>query len=237
MRRPFVLIAVAGLAALATTTGATSASAASPPVTGSVTCAVSADSTFTPALGYTQGLAGKHVSPNANTKWRLEGTLAGCTGTQAGGNPRFPGPIATGDLLIRAKGVTHSCAAMTANGMEVRSARVRWYDALGNRKGTTKATGTATVDGLFDGSPFLSFNPPVLWPGYVPPGLFTFTVNAVGKTTSKAFPGEAVTITAVADETLAMIQVPCSFTAPPLSGGMAGFGFHGTNGAATLGVS
>jgi hypothetical protein len=126
---------------------------------------------------------------------------------------------------------------MTATGMVIRSVRVRWYDALGNRKGTTKATGTATVAGLFDGSPFQSFNPPVFWPGYVPPGLITFTVHAVGKSTSRAFPGDAVTITAVADQTLAMIQRPCSFTSPPLDGGMRDFRFHGTNGAASLAVS
>jgi hypothetical protein len=231
------LAAGVGAASLVAATLPAPASAASPPLTGSAACTLNGDSTFSPALGYSQGLGGKKVSPNANTKWRLEATLTGCSGTQSGGSPRVPGAIATGDVLVRGKGVTHSCAAMTASGMAIKSVRVRWYDVLGNRKGTTKATGTATVAGLFDGSPFQSINPPVFWPSYVPPGVITFAVNAVAKPTSRAFPGDTLTITAPADATLSNIALPCSFTSPPLSLGMRDFGFHGTNGAATLAVS
>ena len=235
-RRVLVTTMLAG-ALLASGLAPTAATAAPPPLTGSVACALDANSTFNPAIGYGPGKTGRHIGPNANSKWRLAGTLAGCTGSQSGGNPRRPGPIATGEVQLKGRADGHTCSAVTANGFAVQSVKIRWFDALGGYVSTTKATGTATATGLFNGTPYQTFDPPVFWPGYSPPGVITFTVNAIATANSKAFPGDALTLTAVADETMADFTFPCSFTAPPVGLGLPALGHHGENGPSTLAVS
>jgi hypothetical protein len=227
----------AGLA-IAMAIGPPMASAASPPPprTGTVTCALSADSTFTPALGYGRGIFGPRVSPHADARWRAKGALTACTGTQTGGSPTRPGPITHGELVLKAKAVEHRCENVTASGMTVSTLRIRWFDAADRLLRTTKATGTVSVAGLANGSTYSSFVPLVIDPDFVPPGIITFQATATAAPDSQVFPAEPITMTAVADQTISDMQLPCSYTTPPLTQGVPFFGFHGVHGPASLSV-
>jgi hypothetical protein len=213
--------------------------AAPPPLTGSVSCTLTAASTFNPPLAYQRGLLGKKVGPNVNSKWLLEGTLTGCTGTQTGGSPRTPGPIDHGEILVKAKATGHHCALLTEHGMTVKKVRIKWFDAAGNTKSTTKGTGTATVTGLGNGSKYLAFDPPVIDPNYVPPGIITVHVSATGKPSSGAFPNQALTMTAVADQTIDSLPFICHTVpfSPPLTSGFYGLDFNGVNAPSTTSIS
>jgi hypothetical protein len=242
MRRNSRQLLIAGLAAGTLIGGGLlalpAAEAATPPIDGTVSCTLTGSSTFSPALGYRQGIGGKRVSPNANAKWRLDGTLTGCSGTQTGGSPRTPGPIARGEIVVRGKATGHECSGLTANGMTVRSVRIKWFDALGNRMPSTKATGVATVAGLYNGfPPFISFDPIIFDPSYVPPGVITFNLSGTVKSTARAFPGRPITMTAAADETLESMVTPCNTRqTPSLTFGISGFGFTGTTGSSTISI-
>jgi len=89
---------------------------------------------------------------------------------------------------------------------------------------------------LGNGFAFLLTSPPQLDPNFVPPGIITFTVSATSLPTSRAFPGSSIAMTAVADETVGMMQLPCSFTTPPLNLGVPALGFHGVYGPSTVSV-
>ena len=237
--RLLVTALLGGSLATMTVFGQSAAHAATPPLTGTVSCTLTAASTFTPALGYHQGIGGKRVSPSANAKWRVEGTLTACSGAQTGGNPRIPGPIARGEILLKGKAVGHQCGSLTANGMTVTSVRIKWFDAAGNRMPTTKATGSTTVTGLYNGfPPFISFDPITFDPSYVPPGVITFHGAGTAKATARAFPGRHLTMTAVADRTLESMVTPCNtHQAPSLTFGIDGFNFGGVNAPSTVSIS
>ncbi len=237
-RLPLAALLVGSLAA-AIAAGPPVAGAATPPLMGTVSCTLTAASTFTPALGYRQGIGGKKVSPRANAKWRVEGTLTACSGAQTGGNPRRPGPIARGEILLKGKADGHQCASLTANGLTVSSVRIKWFDATGNRMPTTKATGSTTVAGLYGGfPPFISLDPITLDPSYVPPGVITFHGAGTVKGTARAFPGGHVTLTAVADRALDSMVTPCNtHQVPSLTFGIDGFTFGGVHGPSSLSIS
>jgi hypothetical protein len=237
MRRRVLVTTMLAGALLASGLAPRAASAAPPPLTGSVSCALDAASTFAPAIGYGPGKTGRRLRPNADSKWKLTGSLSGCTGSQSGGHPRRPGPIVSGEVQVKGRADGHTCAAMTANGMTIPSMKLRWFDAQGELVSTTNATGTATAHGLFNGTPYESNSPPVFWPDYSPPGIISFTVDAVAKANSKAFPGDSLSLTVVADETMADFTFPCSFTYPPVGLGLPAFGHHGENGPSALAVS
>lgn len=214
------------------------AQAATPPRTGTVSCTLTAASTFNPALGYRQGIGGKKVSPTANAKWRVEGNLTACSGTQTGGSPKT-GQIARGELLLKGKAVGHQCASLTEIGMTMPSVRIKWFDAAGNRIPTTSASGSITVSGLYSGfPPYISLDPITFDPSYVPPGVITFNGTGTAKPTARTFPGQQVTITAVADRTLQSMVTPCNtHQVPSLTFGIDGFTFGGVNGPSTFSIS
>jgi hypothetical protein len=243
MRRhgPRLLVTALLGGALATMTVAAIpvAHAAAPALTGTVSCALSAASTFNPPLNYQRGRLGKKVGPNANAKWSLEGTLTGCSGSQTGGNPRTPGPIDHGDVLVKGKAVGHQCTSLTASGMTIKNVRIKWFDAAGNTMPTTRATGAATVTGLGNGSPYISFNPLTLDPNYVPPGIITVNITATGKPNARAFPGQPLTMTAVADQTVDSLPFICHTVpfSPGLTSGFFGLDFNGVNGPSSTSIS
>jgi hypothetical protein len=215
------------------------AHAAAPPLTGTVSCALTAASTFKPPLNYQRGRLSKKVGPNANAKWSLEGTLTGCTGSQTGGSPHTPGPIDHGDILVKGKATGHQCTLLTASGMTIKTVRIKWFDAAGNAMSTTKATGTATVTGLGNGSKYSSFDPPVIDPNYVSPGIITINVTATGKPNAHAFPNQPLTMTAVADQTIDSLPSVCSTVpfSPGLESGLYGFDFTGVNGPSSTSIN
>lgn len=215
------------------------AHAAAPPLTGTVSCALTGASTFNPPLNYQRGRLGKKVGPNANAKWSLEGTLTGCTGRQTGGSPHTPGPIDHGDILVKGKATGHQCALLTASGMTIKTVRIKWFDAAGNTLPTTKAIGTATVTGLGNGSKYSSFDPLIIDPNYVAPGIITINVTATGKPNARAFPNQPLAITAVADQTIDSLPSVCSTVpfSPGLTSGLFGFDFTGVNGQSSTSIS
>jgi hypothetical protein len=221
---------------------ASAAEAATPPLTGTVSCALSATSTFTPWVNYgpspRPGFPNHNFKPRKYLKFQLNGHLSGCTGTQTGGNPRVPGPIRSGDIVVKGKAPGRGgCTALTTNGVTVRSVKIRWFDAAGNRMSSTNGTGTLQVAGLRDGfPPVISVNPIVYAPGYVPPGIITLTASGTGRATARAFPGRPITMSAVADQDLEDMREPCSYAPSPLEGGINGFGFHGVNGPSTISI-
>ena len=223
-------------------TAGTVANAATPPLTGTVSCALSATSAFTPWLNWSPsprpGYPNHNFRPGKYVKWQLTGHLSGCTGTQTGGNPRVPGPIRSGDIVIKGKALGQQCTSLTANGMTVRSVKINWFNAAGNRMPNAKGTGTLHVAGLGNGfPPIISVNPIVYAPGYVPPGIITLTASATGKSTARAFPGQHITMSAVADQDLEDMMEPCSYFPSPLEGGVNTFTFHGVNGPSSISIS
>jgi hypothetical protein len=74
-------------------------------------------------------------------------------------------------------------------------------------------------------------------PGYVPPGIITVTASGTGKATARAFPGQHITMSAVADQDLEDMQLPCSYRNSPLEIGIDSFTFHGVNGPSTISIS
>jgi hypothetical protein len=215
-----------------------SAATPAPPMTGNVACTLDGTSSFKPYLGYQPGIGDGKVSPDRDSTWKAVADLAGCSGTQAGGHPKKPGPIATGQLLVKATAVDHDCQKVTDHGLSLTRFRVRWKDAAGKSLTISLGTtGSVTVDGLRNGSPYLSFPPPVDDPSFVPPGIITLHGSGTVDPTSKVFPGEPFSFTAVADQTIVDSFVfPCSYATPPLAMGVRGFDFHGANGPSTLTV-
>lgn len=217
------------------------ADAATAPLTGTVSCSLSATSAFTPWINYSPsprpGFPNHNFRPGKYLKWQLTGHLSSCTGAQTGGNPRVPGPIRSGDVVVKGKALGQQCTTLTANGMTVRSVKITWFNAAGNRMPSAKGTGTLHVAGLGNGfPPVISVNPIVYAPGYVPPGIITLTASATGKATARAFPGRHITISAVADQDLEDMRFPCSYATSPLEMGISGFTFHGVNGPSTISV-
>ena len=206
-----------------------------PPMTGNVACNYDGTSSFRPPLGFSPGHGDDNINPTVDSKWKVVGTLSACSGTQTGGNPRHPGPVATGDVLIKGKAVDHACQKVTDFGLSVSRVRIRWYEADGGHLLVSKGIGTATVEGLGDGWPYIGFGP-MTEPGFVPPGIITVHLTAVLDAASRSFPGKTVTMTAVSDQTLEDTYLPCSFTYPPVTVGMAGWDFHGAQGASSLSV-
>lgn len=209
-----------------------------PPMTGTVACSLDGASTFKPFLGYQPGKTDHKVSPDRDSSWKAIADLTGCTGTQSGGDPKKPGPITNGELLVKATAVDHTCQKATDHGLSLTRFRVRWHDAAGRSLTISPgSTGSVSVEGLGNGSQYLTGFPPVLDPNYVPPGIITLHGSGTIDPSSKVFPGEPFSFTAVADQTLSgSMQFMCSYETPPLSMGVSGFDFHGTNGPSTLSV-
>ena len=73
-----------------------------------------------------RGRAGQEGRAQASTRsGRSRDTLTGCTGSQTGGNPRIPGPIDHGDVLVKGKAVGHQCTTLTASGMTIKIVRIK----------------------------------------------------------------------------------------------------------------
>jgi hypothetical protein len=239
MRRTGVLLATALLvSSAAVVSSASMTRAAISPTTGNVACEFDGASTYTPYLGYGPGIGDPRIGPNRDSKWKLLGNLAACTGTQSGGNPKL-GPIATGEVLMKATAVDHDCQKVTDHGLAITRLRVKWKDALGRNLRTSIGTGSVTVDGLTNGSPYLDFfTNPVPNPDYVAPGIINVQATGTIGATSKAFPGQTFTFTGTVDQTIADdMPGPCSYIGPPARQGVSGFGFHGEHGPSSLSVS
>jgi hypothetical protein len=238
-RRPVTLLAAATLGGLlisVVVVATPAAGAAPPPMTGSVSCTLTAHSTFKPAIGYGRGRLDPNINPGVDAKWKVLGDLTGCTGTQTGGHPKRPGPITRGELLVKARAVDHACTSLSTHGMTVTRLRIRWFNAANQRVSTTKAAGTAGVTGLRNGSPYETFSPPVLHPDWVAPGIIRFNLTATATPTSVVFAGKPITMTTVADQTIESFQMPCSYETPPLTQGLGYFDFHAVNGPSTLSI-
>ncbi len=199
---------------------------------------LSAGSTFRPNVGPAAfGSNGTRVSVNAKGKWKLEGMLTGCAGTQSGGKPRALGSIAKAQIVMRGKMVKHSCADLTAHGIAVRSLRIKWLNAAGRVKGITKGAGSVRVTGLGNGSAFLDFPYNLVPdPSYVAPGIITFHGTGTAATTAQAFPGRPITMTAVDDQTVSMMPYQCSDNDNPGPLTIESFDFHGVNGPSTISI-
>jgi hypothetical protein len=233
MRRIGVLgVTVLLVSGAALVGGMTSASAASvpPPRTGNVACAADGRTTFRPYLGYSPGKTDRPIPASMDSKWKVLTDLTGCTGTQTGGNPRIPGPIANGDLLIKATGVDHTCQKATDFGASITKVRVRWFDAGGRKLKLSKGTGSITVTGLGSGQ--------TLNPSYVPPGIVTLHVTATIDSTSAVFPGQTLSMTLVGDQTVSGMQQPfgCSYYYAPQTLGVDRFDHTGVHGLSSLSV-
>jgi hypothetical protein len=228
--RQIAFALIASLALVVTTVGPADA-ASVPPRTGNVACGVSGKTTFRPFLGYSPGKGDHRIPDGMDSKWKTLTDLTGCTGTQTGGSPNTPGPIAKGDIRIKAVGVDHSCRKATDFGASITKIRVRWFDAGGRHLKLSKGTGSITVTGLGSGM--------TLDPSYVPPGVITLHVTATIDPTSAVFPGQTLSMTLVADQTVSEMQQPfgCSFTYPPQTIGVDQFDFTGEHGPSTLSVS
>jgi hypothetical protein len=210
-----------------------------PPMTGNVAGSLDGTSTFKPFLGYSPGIGDGKVSPDRDATWKAVADLVGCTGSQAGGSPKKPGPIATGQLLVKATAVDHDCQKVTDSGLSLSRFRVRWRDAAGRSLTISLgSTGAVTVDGLYNGWPYADpFDPGSQHPGYVSPGIITLHGSGTVDPASKVFPGEPFSFTAVADQTIeGSMQFPCSYQTPPLAMGVRGFDFHAVNGPSTLSI-
>jgi hypothetical protein len=232
------LLAAGTLGAVGAATGA-GAVITYPPRTGTVACSVDGTSTFKPFLGYQPGIGDHKVSSDRDSSWKAVADLTGCTGSQTGGHPKKPGPIATGQLLVKATAVDHTCQKVTDDGLSLKRFRVRWRDAAGRSLTVTLGTtGSVTVDGLYNGWPYADpFHPSSPHPGYVSPGVITLHGSGTVDPTSRVFPGEPFSFTAVADQTIeGSMQFMCSYQTPPLAMGVRGFDFHGANGPSTLSI-
>ncbi len=218
--------------------GIPGASAATPttPMTGNVACTLDGSSTFKPSIGYGAGRGDGRVNPNQDAKWKVLADLTGCTGTQTGGNPKHPGPIAGGQLLVRGFANDHACQKLTDGGMTLTRVRLKWKDAQGRNLKISIGTGHAAVDGLYDGWPYTDFFGHTPHPGYVAPGVITFTASGTIDATAKVFAGKSFSFTATADETVSDMQLPCSFDTPPLRQGLGGFNFHAEQGPSSISI-
>jgi hypothetical protein len=208
-----------------------------PPITGIVRCTVVANSSFNPPLNYQQGRLGRRVGANAKSKWILDAQLTDCTGTQTGGNPRIPGPIHHGRLLLKGKASGHQCQNVTDDGITVPRMRFWWYNAADRVMATTKTDPSVVrVQQLFDGSKYQSFDPPVLHPGYNPPGIILMSDDAHATTNSRAFSSEGVTLDLTADMALDEMPFICHSVpfSPGLTSGLFGFDFTGNHGPSTV---
>jgi hypothetical protein len=219
--------------------GLTGADAAEPatPMTGTVTCGFDGESTFRPWLGYGPGRGDGAINPAQDSKWKAFGVLSSCSGTQSGGHPKRPGPIGSGLLLMQAFANDHECQKVTDDGLTLTRLRVRWKDTLGRSLKTSVGSGHVSVDGLYNGWPYPDPFVPTPHPGYTAPGLITVTVTGTMDSTSRVFPGQTFSFTAVADQTISEMDLPCSFEGPPLRQGVSGFWFHGEHGSSLLSVS
>ena len=207
-------------------TGTPNAAAAPPPVTGTVSCSLGATSTFTPFIGYSRGLVGRHVGPRAKSRWKLTGTLTGCTGAQTGGRAGAQ-PIDHADIKMVGRATGHQCSDLAADGLELTLVRVRWLDASGDRIGITRVVdGSLTVRNVGVLPPF---DPPV-----TPPGPPTVTGSSAATPTSTAFPTSVVTVAALGDPI--PLALPCSSFGPPLTQGIEGIAFSGLNGPSSISV-
>jgi hypothetical protein len=213
------------------------AHAATPPLTGTVSCALTAASTFDLPLDFHTIRRGRRIGPNTTSKFLLTGELTGCTGTQTGGSPNT-GPIERGVLVAKGRTTGAHCTSVSASGMTMKSVRIKWFDAAGNKMSMTAGSGAATVTGLGNGSKYSSFDPPVIDPNYVAPGIITVTVTATGKPNARAFPNQLLTITAVADQTIDSLPGRCSnySFANPVTG-LFGLDFNGVNAPSTGSIS
>jgi hypothetical protein len=221
---------VASFTLVLTTVGSADAASA-PPLTGDVACAAAGQTTFRPYLGYSPGKGDRRIPTGMDSHWKVLTDLTGCTGTQTGGNPKIPGPIAKGDVRIKAVGVDHSCQSATDFGASMAKVRVRWFDAAGRHLKLSKGTGSITVTGLGSGRTFD--------PSYVPPGIVTLHVTATLDSTSAVFPGQTLSMTLVADQTVSDMQLPfgCSYYTPPQTLGLDRFDHTGVHGPSSLAVS
>ncbi len=231
------LAVVVAIAAAGSLVGTGVAQAAPPPITGSVSCALSGPVTFSPPLGYAPGLLGKHVGPNGNTKATIASSLTGCSGAQAGGNPKLPGPIDHGILRGKGLAVKHSCASFSTSGATIKTFTIGWYNATGTKIAVTKGgSGSLTVRGLGAGIPSSwPAQPP--FPPTVPPGVITLQFSAVAAANSSAFPAQTTTWNGPVDQTIdGSFWLPCSYNGPPLNQGVGSFALTGVNGPATFSI-
>jgi hypothetical protein len=181
-------------------------------------------------LGYEPGLASPHIGHFVKSKWKLRGTLTACTGTQAGGRPTARLPISGGDVTINARATGHQCGDVAAHGLEIRRIRVLWRDAHGGSLGSTRvATGSIDVDNV-EWVPLTLPPPP-------PPDPSTFVGAGTAISSSRVFPGQAVSLAAIGDPI--HFVLPCSTTddVPGISRGVPGVTFSGINGPSTLTVA
>jgi hypothetical protein len=226
--RWFVLI-VGAVGMLAMLTPA--AAAAKPPVTGDVSCAMQGSIEFNPPLDYQKGRTGRPTPPpERDAKVTVTGTLTGCTGAQAGGNPKKPGPLHHGELIARGMMVDHSCGTLSLHGVTVSKVKVRWFNAGGALVGVTKGTtGTVIVSGLGEGLPSTWTGPPSqVFPPTVAPGFIDFAASLGSDPTSSVFPGEPSSMSARVDQTMdGDFAFRCSYETPPLSMGVGSFTFSG----------
>jgi hypothetical protein len=231
-------LVVASAGAFVGVAGTGVAHAAPPPITGNVSCTLSGQVGFLPPLGWQRGKVGRNFGPNANTKTTVSASLTGCTGAQAGGNPKKPGPIDHGVLTLRALAVKHSCASFSSVGATVKAFKVDWYDGAGTKIAITKGkSGAVTATGLGAGIPS-SWPPQPPFPPTVPPGYVSLQFSGAAAANATAFPGATATWSGTVDQTIdGDFQMPCSYTTPPLPGGVGGFGLTGVNGPATFSIA
>ncbi|MGZ4688812.1 MAG: hypothetical protein ACXV8R_10770 [Acidimicrobiia bacterium] len=226
------VVAAAMLVAAVLSERPSRAAATPPPVTGTVTCSLTATSTFWPFVGYEQSLASRHVGPRAKSVWKLLGTLSECSGTQSGGRPTTVLPIQHGDIKITARASGHQCADVEDSALEVRSIRVRWFDTLGKRVGTTRVVHDGSIHVANLGVLAFLFPPPT-----PPPEPPTFSGSGIALATSHVFPGQVVTLAGIGDPVY--LALPCSTTDQPpgIPRGIPGVTFSGVSGTSTVSVS
>ena len=96
----------------------------------------------------------------------------------------------------------------------------------------------ATVTGLGNGSPFISFNPLTWTRTTSRRGSSPFHITATGKPNARAFPGQSLTMTAVADQTIDSLPFICHTVpfSPGLTSGFFGLDFNGVNGPSTISI-
>jgi len=202
------------------------AGAVAPVRDGTVSCTAKGTAHFAPALQFSAG-----NKPNEDATVKVRSTGSGCSGTQTGGSPRRPGPIAGATFVAKGHATGHRCIDLTNSGIQALKTKITWRDTGGASLGITTITAaTATVANLGDGN---SFGPPT----YPPPGIITITLTGTAAPTSTAFPGRTVHATFVADNTVDSFMLPCTIKYPPQKVGLDDLPFTGVQGPSSVSVS